>query len=163
MDRKAGIPSEAIHGNKSQKARQRALENFKTGNTKVLVATDIAARGIDVDELALVINYDLPNVPETYVHRIGRTGRARASGIAISFCDVEERPYLRSIEKLINQRIPITTDHPFADEQEERVSSSNNQNSRSPERSSSSRRKHNQRRNWRKKNDDRREDRRRRD
>ena len=87
----AKIKAEAIHGNKSQGARQKALNNFKNGATRVLVATDIAARGIDVAELSLVINYDLPNVPETYVHRIGRTGRASASGVALSFCDREER------------------------------------------------------------------------
>lgn len=103
-----GISAEAIHGNKSQNARQRALENFKTRRTRVLVATDIAARGIDIDELTHVLNYELPNVPETYVHRIGRTGRAGASGIAISFCDAEERAYLSSIEKLIRKKIPVT-------------------------------------------------------
>ena len=113
---KSNITAEAIHGNKSQNARQRALSNFKEGKTKVLIATDIAARGIDISELALVINYDLPNVPETYVHRIGRTGRASASGISISFCDVEERPYLKDIEKLIKQQIPVVTTHPYVDE-----------------------------------------------
>ncbi len=111
--KKAGIHAEAIHGNKSQGARQRALTNFKSGNTKVLVATDIAARGIDVKELSLVINFDLPNISETYVHRIGRTGRAGASGLAISFCDTDEKSYLRDIQKLINQRIPVVSDHPF--------------------------------------------------
>lgn len=113
------IAAEAIHGNKSQNARQRALGNFKKGDTTVLVATDIAARGIDVDELSLVINFDLPNVPETYVHRIGRTGRASASGIALSFCMMDERPYLKDIQKLIKQRIPVREDHPFPDEGEE--------------------------------------------
>ncbi|HEY9081781.1 MAG TPA: DEAD/DEAH box helicase [Vicingaceae bacterium] len=113
---KANITAEAIHGNKSQNARQRALSNFKEGKTKVLIATDIAARGIDISELALVINYDLPNVPETYVHRIGRTGRASASGISISFCDIEERPYLKDIEKLIKQQIPVVSTHPYVDE-----------------------------------------------
>jgi ATP-dependent RNA helicase RhlE len=108
------IKAEAIHGNKSQNARQRALENFKTGNTRVLVATDIAARGIDVQDLEYVINYDLPNVPETYVHRIGRTGRAGASGKALSFCDREERVYLRDIHKVIKQNIPVVKDHPYA-------------------------------------------------
>lgn len=112
LDR-AGIKAEAIHGNKSQGARQKALENFKIGDTAVLIATDIAARGIDVSALAFVINYDLPNIPETYVHRIGRTGRAKASGIALSFCDKEERPYLQSIQKLIKQTIPIIKEHPF--------------------------------------------------
>ena len=99
------ITSAAIHGNKSQNNRQAALNAFKDGNIKVLIATDIAARGIDVSELELVINYDLPNIPETYVHRIGRTGRANASGASLSFCDVEERPYLKDIEKLIKQKM----------------------------------------------------------
>ena len=109
---KYGIGAEAIHGNKSQNARQRALSNFKSGTTRVLVATDIAARGIDVDNLTHVINYELPNVPETYVHRIGRTGRAGASGIAFSFCDHEEREFLRDIQKLIGNPIPVVNDHP---------------------------------------------------
>jgi ATP-dependent RNA helicase RhlE len=113
---KAGIKAEAIHGNKSQNNRQRALGNFKSGQTSVLVATDIAARGIDVEELSLVINYDLPNIPETYIHRIGRTGRAGASGTALSFCDVEEKAYLRDIQKLIDQKIPIVAKHPFVDD-----------------------------------------------
>ena len=108
------IKAEAIHGNKSQNARQRALENFKSGATRVLVATDIAARGIDVQDLEYVMNYDLPNVPETYVHRIGRTGRAGASGKALSFCDREERVYLRDIHKVIQQTIPVVKDHPYA-------------------------------------------------
>ena len=116
---KVQIKAEAIHGNKSQGARQRALENFKNRDTRVLIATDIAARGIDVDELELVINYDLPNVAETYVHRIGRTGRAKNSGLAISFCNIEERAYLKDIQKLIDQKIPVVTKHPFADEVEE--------------------------------------------
>ncbi len=110
------IRAEAIHGNKSQGARQQALGNFKDGRTSVLVATDIAARGIDVSQLSLVINYDLPNVPETYVHRIGRTGRAKESGVALSFCDVEERPYLRDIQRLIKQDIPIIDDQPYPDD-----------------------------------------------
>ncbi len=118
---KAKITAEAIHGNKSQNARQRALSNFKEGKTKVLVATDIAARGIDISDLALVINYDLPNVPETYVHRIGRTGRASASGISISFCNIEERPYLKDIEKLIKQKIPVVSTHPYADASKEEL------------------------------------------
>ena len=96
-----------------QQARQRALENFKTGRLKVLVATDIAARGIDVDNLSHVINYDLPNVPETYVHRIGRTGRAGAEGVAFSFCDAEERAYLKDIQKLTGLSIPVVEEHPF--------------------------------------------------
>ncbi|MBD1261096.1 DEAD/DEAH box helicase [Maribacter polysiphoniae] len=112
----AEIRSAAIHGNKSQTARQNALNDFKDGKLGVLIATDIAARGIDVDGLSLVINFDLPNVPETYVHRIGRTGRANASGIAVSFCDREERPYLRDIEKLINLKVPKITEHPFHEE-----------------------------------------------
>ncbi|UMB53041.1 DEAD/DEAH box helicase [Lutibacter sp. A64] len=117
---KAHIKSAAIHGNKSQGARQRALGNFKKGELNILIATDIAARGIDVEELSLVINYDLPNIPETYVHRIGRTGRAKASGIALSFCNQEEKAYLKDIQKLINQQIPLIEDHPFPlDENEE--------------------------------------------
>ncbi|HEY0039133.1 MAG TPA: DEAD/DEAH box helicase [Flavisolibacter sp.] len=111
--KKSNIQADAIHGNKSQTARQNALTNFKRGKLKVLVATDIAARGIDVDALEHVINYDLPDVPETYVHRIGRTGRAGASGIAISFCDgKEEMGNLKSINKLIGLKIPAVA-HPF--------------------------------------------------
>lgn len=108
-----GIKSEAIHGNKAQQARQRALSNFKAGITRVLVATDIAARGIDVDDLQYVVNYEITNVPETYVHRIGRTGRAGASGTAYSFCDEEELAYVRDIEKLTKQQIPVNKQHPF--------------------------------------------------
>lgn len=108
------IIAEAIHGNKSQTARETALANFKSGKTRVLVATDIAARGIDVDDITHVINYDLPNEPETYVHRIGRTARAGASGHAWSFCDTEEREYLRDIERLIQLHIPRETDHRYA-------------------------------------------------
>ncbi len=111
---RAGIMAEAIHGNKSQNARQKALSNFKAQHTRVLVATDIAARGIDIDELSHVINYELPNVPETYVHRIGRTGRAGASGISISFCDAEEKAYLRDIQKLIGKTIPVAENNPYA-------------------------------------------------
>jgi ATP-dependent RNA helicase RhlE len=111
---KVGIKAEAIHGNKSQNARQRALTNFKAKATRILVATDIAARGIDVDELAHVINYELPNIPETYVHRIGRTGRAGLSGTALSFCDADEKDFLKDIEKLIALKIPVTEDHPYA-------------------------------------------------
>jgi ATP-dependent RNA helicase RhlE len=110
---RVGIGAEAIHGNKSQNARQRALGNFKSGATRVLVATDIAARGIDVDNLSHVINYELPNVPETYVHRIGRTGRAGASGIAFSFCDMEEKEFLRDIQKLIGTQVPVVSEHPY--------------------------------------------------
>ena len=112
---RVGITAEAIHGNKSQNARQRALSNFKTRQTRVLVATDIAARGIDIDELTHVVNFELPNVPETYVHRIGRTGRAGANGIAISFCEEEEKPFLKDILKLINREIPVVKDQPFHD------------------------------------------------
>lgn len=112
--RKAGVTSEAIHGNKSQSARQNALKNFKSQTTRVLVATDIAARGIDVDDLTHVINYEIPNIPETYVHRIGRTGRAGAKGIALSFCDREEKVFLRDIHKLIAKNIPVVNDHPYA-------------------------------------------------
>lgn len=110
---KAKIQTEAIHGNKSQNARQNALRNFKDRTTRVLVATDIAARGIDIDALNLVINFEIPNIPETYVHRIGRTGRAGLDGKAVSFCDVEEIPYLRDIHKLIGMQIPVVSDHPF--------------------------------------------------
>tara|TARA_R110001583_G_scaffold160872_1_gene312801 strand:+ start:87188 stop:88459 length:1272 start_codon:yes stop_codon:yes gene_type:complete len=113
---KAHIKSGAIHGNKSQGARQRALGDFKDGKLNVLIATDIAARGIDVEDLSLVVNYDLPNIPETYVHRIGRTGRAKASGIALSFCNAEEKAYLKDIQKLINQQIPVVSEHPFIDD-----------------------------------------------
>ncbi len=110
---KSGIPAMAIHGNKSQSARVTALENFKSGAIRVLVATDIAARGIDVNDLACVINYELPNVPETYVHRIGRTGRAGRSGIAISFCNYDELAYLRDIERLIGKAVPVVEEHPW--------------------------------------------------
>lgn len=110
---KANIPASAIHGDKSQGAREKALAQFKERKIKVLVATDIAARGIDIDSLEWVINYDLPNEPESYVHRIGRTGRAGASGTAISFCDIDERPYLKDIEKLIRFKILEISDHPF--------------------------------------------------
>lgn len=110
---KTGVTAEAIHGNKSQNARQRALTNFKNRTTRVLIATDIAARGIDIDELTHVINYELPNIPETYVHRIGRTGRAGANGIAFSFCDAEELPYLKDIHKLIAKEIPVNESHPY--------------------------------------------------
>src|SRR6201986_5581117 len=104
---RVGITAEAIHGNKSQNARQRALSNFKNRTTRVLIATDIAARGIDIDELTHVINYELPNTPETYVHRIGSTGRAGLDGIALSFCDAEELEYLKDIHKLIAKQIPV--------------------------------------------------------
>ncbi len=109
-----GVRSEAIHGNKSQSARERALEQFRSGEIRVLVATDIAARGIDVKGISLVINYDIPNEPESYVHRIGRTARAGADGKAIAFCEPDERAYLRDIEKLIRTDVPILANHPFA-------------------------------------------------
>ncbi|UQZ37284.1 DEAD/DEAH box helicase [Paenibacillus sp. PK3_47] len=110
---KVNITAQAIHGNKSQNDRQNALRNFKSGATRVLVATDIAARGIDIDELSHVINFNLPNIPETYVHRIGRTGRAGLSGTAISLCEAEEIPYLKDIQKVIGKIIPEITEHPY--------------------------------------------------
>ncbi len=113
MLRKKKINAEAIHGDKSQNARQRALKNFKAQTTRILVATDIAARGIDVDELEYVINYEIPNIAETYVHRIGRTGRAGAKGTALSLCDAVEKEYLRDIEKLISKKIHVIDDHSF--------------------------------------------------
>ncbi len=111
---KAGIKAQAIHGDKSQGARQYALSSFKEKKIRVLVATDIAARGIDIEKLSHVINFDLPEIPETYVHRIGRTGRAGLDGISISFCDQEEKKYLSGIEKLISKKIPVVEDHKFA-------------------------------------------------
>lgn len=110
---KVKIKAQAIHGDKSQGARQLALNNFKDKKIRVLVATDIAARGIDIEELSHVINFDLPNIPETYVHRIGRTGRAGLAGVAISFCDEDEKPYLKDIEKLISKSIPARQDHMY--------------------------------------------------
>ncbi|WP_020618046.1 DEAD/DEAH box helicase [Paenibacillus daejeonensis] len=110
---RVGVTAQAIHGNKSQNARQNALNNFKNGTTRVLVATDIAARGIDIEDLSHVINFNLPNISETYVHRIGRTGRNGMSGVAISFCEFEELPYLKDIQKLIRKTIPEVTDHPY--------------------------------------------------
>ena len=110
---KAGITSSSIHGDKSQGARQRALASFKDGRTRTLVATDIAARGIDIDQLSHVINFDLPNEPETYVHRIGRTGRAGFGGVAISFCMFDEKPYLKDIQKLIGKEITVVEDHSY--------------------------------------------------
>lgn len=110
---KENISVQVIHGDKSQTGRQMALKNFKSRVTRVLVATDIAARGIDISELACVVNFDLPNIPETYVHRIGRTGRAGFSGIAISFCDFEEKAFLKDIEKLIKRQVPEVKGHPF--------------------------------------------------
>ena len=112
---KKGIRAAAIHGNKSQNARQKALKGFKEGTVRVLVATDIAARGIDISGLEHVINYELPNISETYVHRIGRTGRADASGSSISFCSADERGYLKDIEKLIKAAVPLVEEHPFTE------------------------------------------------
>ena len=108
-----GVRSDTIHGNKTQGARQRALKAFRSGNIRALVATDIAARGIDVDDVTHVINFELPNEPESYVHRIGRTARAGATGIAISFCAHDERAYLRDIEKVIRQSVTVVEDHPY--------------------------------------------------
>jgi len=113
LDR-GGVRAEAIHGNKSQNARQRALDAFNGGRTRVLVATDIAARGIDVDGISHVVNFEIPNEPETYVHRIGRTARAGAAGVALSFCAAEERGALRDIERLIRKSVRVVDDHPFA-------------------------------------------------
>jgi ATP-dependent RNA helicase RhlE len=112
LDR-ARIPTEAIHGDKTQKARERALENFRRGKSRVLVATDIAARGLDIVGLSHVLNYDLPNDPESYVHRTGRTGRAGSSGIALSFCDIGERPFIAAIEQLIRRHLKVVEDHPY--------------------------------------------------
>jgi ATP-dependent RNA helicase RhlE len=109
---RAGIRAESIHGDKTQSARQRALASFKSSKPPVLVATDVAARGLDIDEVSHVVNYDLPSVPETYIHRIGRTGRAGAAGIAVSFCDHDERPYLREIERLLRTKARVRDDHP---------------------------------------------------
>ncbi len=111
--KKKNIISEALHGDKGQNQRQKALNQFKNGKIRVLVATDIAARGIDIDKLPYVFNYDIPNVPETYVHRIGRSGRAGENGMAISICEPEENIYIRNIERLISQRIEVVNDHPF--------------------------------------------------
>jgi ATP-dependent RNA helicase RhlE len=142
---KSGITSEAIHGNKSQNARQRALSNFKTGKTPVLIASDIAARGIDIDDISHVIQFDLSNEPETYVHRIGRTARAGASGSAVSFCDRDERSYLKAIERLIRKEIRVADDqpdYPAADHSQRHAEASDNrprpQGHRRPERHPSS-------------------------
>jgi ATP-dependent RNA helicase RhlE len=110
---KEGLKAASIHGDKSQTARQKALQDFKTGRTRVLVATDIAARGIDIAQLPYVVNFDVPEAAETYVHRIGRTGRAGRSGIAVTLATPEDRESLRDIEKLIKMRIPTVRDHPF--------------------------------------------------
>ena len=116
-----GIEADAIHGNKSQSARQRALEGFRDGNVRVLVATDIASRGIDVDDVSHVINFDLPNEPESYVHRIGRTARAGAEGMAYSFCDADEVDYLKDIEKIIRQKVEADIDHAYHDDRIARI------------------------------------------
>jgi len=110
-----GLRAEAIHGDKTQGQRQRALANFKANKTPILVATDIAARGLDVDNISHVVNFDVPHEPETYVHRIGRTGRAGATGDAVSFCMADERPYLASIERMLKKQVPVVTDHPYVD------------------------------------------------
>jgi len=117
---RGGVCTEAIHGNKSQSARERALSGFKKGSVRVLVATDIASRGIDVDGITHVINFELPNEPESYVHRIGRTGRAGAAGIALSFCDPSERTFLRDIERLTRARLRVVESHPYSDQQHTR-------------------------------------------
>lgn len=132
---KHNVKAQAIHGNKAQNARQLALNNFKAGTTRVLVATDIAARGIDVDDLEYVINYDIPNISETYVHRIGRTGRAGNKGTAYSFCDGSEKSDIRAIEKLIGLKIPVVHEHPFPllIENPEKADSGQQQRSRRPQ------------------------------
>jgi ATP-dependent RNA helicase RhlE len=132
---KSGILADAIHGDKTQGARQRALTNFKAGKSRILVATDIAARGIDVEELSHVINFEMPNIAETYVHRIGRTGRAGLHGTAISFCDAEEKAYLKDIQKLISRPIHVVEKHSFLPGnsliEKEVLADSNNYNSKS--------------------------------
>jgi ATP-dependent RNA helicase RhlE len=122
---RAGIRAEAIHGNKSQNARTRAISRFKSSAPPVLVATDIAARGLDIEDISHVINYEMPNVPETYVHRIGRTGRAGASGLAVSFCDSQERSCLKDIERLIRKSIPVRCDNPVFPDVDSRPQRSN--------------------------------------
>ena len=133
---KAGISAQAIHGNKSQNARQRALEAFRKGKVQVLVATDIAARGIDIDDVTHVVNYELPNEPESYVHRIGRTARAGACGAAFSFCDPSERVYLRAIEKIIKMQIAVVEDH---SQRTSRAADQNNEGATKPPRQAPSR------------------------
>lgn len=115
------IPSLAIHGNKSQNARLKALEEFKKGSVRVLIATDVAARGIDVDDITHVINFEVPNIAESYVHRIGRTARAGKSGVAYSFCDIEEKTFIKDIEKIIGQSIPVDRNHPYHSEEVEKA------------------------------------------
>jgi ATP-dependent RNA helicase RhlE len=129
---KKGVKAAAIHGNKSQGARQKALKAFKAGELKVLVATDIAARGIDISGLEHVVNYELPNIAETYVHRIGRTGRADASGASVSLCSADEREYLKGIEKLIKASVPLVEDHPFTAGAEEEWSDPENRKPKKP-------------------------------
>jgi len=129
---KAGIKAEAIHGNKNQNARQRALKSFKNKNARILVATDIAARGIDINELSHVINYEIPNVPEDYVHRIGRTGRAGAEGIALSFCSWDEKGHIRKVERLIKKDIPVESEHPFPARSAPKVTAGASRGSRGP-------------------------------
>jgi ATP-dependent RNA helicase RhlE len=136
---KRGFTAAALHGNKSQNARERALESFKNGKVRVLVATDIAARGIDIEQLSHVINFEVPNTPESYVHRIGRSGRAGASGAALSFCDAEERPYLRSIERLIRMPIRVVGDHPHPPSARSGVEPAPQQNRRPPQRNNAPR------------------------
>jgi ATP-dependent RNA helicase RhlE len=140
---KAGFSAQAIHGNKTQKARQRALNNFKQRKTKILVATDIAARGIDIAALSHVINYNLPEVPETYVHRIGRTGRSGNSGVAISFSDHQEKSLLRNVQKLIDKTIPENTDNPYPLSEKPKKKNSNKSNFRRKKRRPSSRKSNN--------------------
>jgi ATP-dependent RNA helicase RhlE len=131
---KAGVQSAAIHGDKAQGARERALDSFRAGKLHVLVATDIAARGIDVDAISHVFNYDVPNVAETYVHRIGRTARAGASGIALSFCDHEEKADLRAIERLLRRAIDVRNDHPEYPHRDDGALEENRTNGRSAQR-----------------------------
>ncbi len=135
---RAGIKAEALHSNKAMFVRMKALRDFKNNINRVLVATDIAARGIDVTNLSMVINYELPNVPEMYIHRIGRTGRAGAGGIAISFCDSDEKRYLREIQKLMENPIPVVTDHPFINRKEDSGAGAEASRQRPPRRKTSS-------------------------
>ena len=135
---RAGIKAEALHSNKAMFVRMKALRDFKNNINRVLVATDIAARGIDVTNLSMVINYEWPNVPEMYIHRIGRTGRAGAGGIAISFCDSDEKRYLREIQKLMENPIPVVTDHPFINRKEDSGAGAEASRQRPPRRKKSS-------------------------
>ncbi|MFQ5432578.1 MAG: helicase-related protein, partial [Nitrospinota bacterium] len=126
------VRAEAIHGNKSQSARMLALRNFSNGRARVLVATDVASRGIDIKEVSHVINFEIPNEPESYIHRIGRTARAGAAGIAISFCDIEERAFLRDIEKLTNSVLPVDVEHPYHSAQAAKALGDGQSNSKFP-------------------------------